>query len=478
MKFDGKSYLDGKWISGSLGKEFSVINPADMSSVASISSMGEKEASLAVSAAAHSFTKWRLTLGKERGKILRNLYDLMLKNRDHMAKIMVLENGKTLAEAYSEVDYSCSFVEWFAEEAKRIYGDMLPSIKHGQKLFVISQPIGVVAAITPWNFPLAMLARKVAPCLAAGCTMVIKPASETPLSALYFIKLCEEAGVPAGVLNIVCGDPASIGDVFCAANEVKMLTFTGSTPIGKMLMSKASQTVKKVALELGGNAPFIVFEDADLEKAVAGLISSKLRNGGQSCICANRVYVARSMLDKFNDLLVSKFSELKVGNGMDANNHIGPMTQQASVRKINSLLKDSIDKNGEVLYSVDISEQLRASRCYAAPTVILNKAKDLSIENAEIFGPIVSLFPFDTEEEVITRANNTNYGLASYFYSENKDRIWRVSESLEYGMVGINDVAISSEIACFGGVKESGLGREGGNHGITEYLEHKYLVMS
>jgi succinate-semialdehyde dehydrogenase/glutarate-semialdehyde dehydrogenase len=478
MKFDGRSYLDGRWISGSLEKEFSVINPADMSSVASISSMGEEEAKLAVSAAAHAFTKWRLTLGKERGKILRKLYELMLKNRDYMAQIMVLENGKTLAEAYSEIDYSCSFVEWFSEEAKRIYGDMLPSIKHNQRLFVLTQPVGVVAAITPWNFPLAMLARKVAPCLAAGCTMVIKPASETPLSALYFIKLCEEAGVPVGVLNILCGDAASIGDVFCTSNEVKMLTFTGSTPIGKMLMSKVSQTVKKVALELGGNAPFIVFGDADIEKAVAGLISSKLRNGGQSCICANRVYVTRSILDKFNNLLISKFSQLKVGNGMDLNNHIGPMTQQASVRKINSLLKDSVDKNGDILYSADITEQMNLSRCYAAPTVILNKSTDTQIEQTEIFGPVVSLFAFDTEEEVVERANNTNYGLASYFYSENKDRIWRVAESLEYGMVGINDVAISSEMACFGGVKESGLGREGGNYGITEYLEHKYLVMS
>ncbi len=471
-----KAYIDGKWISSD--KNFLVTNPADMQTIAQVPFMGALEAARAVSAAASAFDKWRNTLPKERSKIIRNIHQLMLQNRDNIAKIMVAENGKTLNEAYAEIDYSCAFVEWFSEEAKRIYGEIMPSLKADQKLLLIQQPVGVVAAITPWNFPLAMLARKVAPALAAGCTMVIKPASETPLSALYFIKLCEEAGVPNGVLNILCGNSAEIGDVFTTQDEIKMITFTGSTEVGKVLMAKASNTVKKMALELGGNAPFIVFEDADLEKAAQGLIASKLRNGGQSCICANRVYVARPIMQEFNKILVQKFSNIKVGNGMDPTSHIGPMVNQASVRKIDSLIQDAVSKKAKVLYSADISAQLNLSPCFASPAVILNHETDTKIEQREIFGPIASIFPFDEESEVIARANNTNYGLASYFYSESKNRIWRVSEALEYGMVGVNDVNLSSELSCFGGIKESGLGREGGKHGIAEYLEHKYIVMS
>jgi succinate-semialdehyde dehydrogenase/glutarate-semialdehyde dehydrogenase len=476
MEIINKAYIGGKWLAAS-GEEIPVINPADMKEIARVPSMGANEALQAIKEAESAFSKWRMTLGKERGKILRKLYDLMIQNRDYMAKIMVLENGKVLNEAYGEVDYSCSFVEWFSEEAKRVYGEILPSIKENQRLFIRKEPVGIVAAITPWNFPLAMLARKVAPALAAGCTIVIKPSEETPLSALYFAKLCEEAGVPPGVINILCGNAAAIGDVFTSADEVKMLTFTGSTQIGKLLMAKASQTVKKVALELGGNAPFIVFDDADISKAVNGLIASKLRNGGQSCICANRIYVARSRVEEFNKQLIKKFSEIQVGNGLDLSNNLGPMINRASVRKINSLVDDALSNGAEILYSTDITELSKVSPCYAAPTILSNKNSNTQIEKTEIFGPIVSIFTFDSEEEVIQLANNTNYGLASYFYSENKDRIWRVSEALEYGMVGVNDVAISSELACFGGIKESGLGREGGNWGIIEYLEHKYIAM-
>lgn len=473
MQIINKAYIDGKWVSSD--KEFEVYNPSDMSEITKVPSMGSKEAKLAVDAAERAFAKWRLTTGKERGKIMRRLYELMVANRDYMAKLMVLENGKVLSEAYAEVDYSCAFMEWFSEEAKRIYGEVMPSIKAGQRLFVIQQPVGVVAAITPWNFPLAMLARKVAPALAAGCTMAIKPATETPLSALYFVKLCEEAGVPSGVVNILCGDSAAIGDVFTSEDAVKMITFTGSTAVGKMLMGKASQTVKKMALELGGNAPFIVFEDANIEKAVEGLLASKLRNGGQSCICANRVYVARSVMPAFSKLLLEKFAAIKVGDGMDASCALGPMINRAAVRKMGGLLEDAKNNGAEILYAADVSG---LGECYAAPTVIVNHQPNTKIEQTEIFGPIASLFAFDEEFEAIQRSNNTNYGLASYFYSENKDRIWRVAEALEYGMVGINDVALSSELSCFGGVKESGLGREGGNHGISEYLEHKFMVMS
>ncbi len=477
MEITNKAYIGGKWIASRDSKEFTVTNPADMSDIALVPSMGADAAVEAVEAADIAFGKWRMTLGKERGKIMRRLYDLMVKNRDYMAKLMVLENGKVLSEAYAEVDYSCSFVEWFSEEAKRIYGEMMPSIKDNQRLFVIKQPVGVVAAITPWNFPLAMLARKVSPALAAGCTIVIKPPVETPLSALYFVKLCEEAGVPPGVINILCGDAAPIGDVFTSHEAIKMLTFTGSTQVGKMLMAKASQTVKKLALELGGNAPFIVFDDADIGKAVEGIVASKLRNGGQSCICANRVYVASSIAHEFNKNLIKKFAEVKVGNGMDPSNHLGPLINRAAVRKIDGLIEDAQNNGAEILYSADISEQSKLSPCYSAPTVIFNNKPNTKIEQTEIFGPVASVFTFDSEEEAISLANNTNYGLASYFYSENKDRIWRVGEALEYGMVGINDVGISSEMACFGGVKESGLGREGGNQGILEYLEHKYMVM-
>lgn len=477
MEMINKAFIAGKWVDADSGKAMDVINPANMQVITTIPYMGAAEAERSIDAAYEAFPAWKNTTGKQRATILRKLHDIMVRDRETLAKIMILENGKAQAEAYSEVDYSISFVEWFAEEAKRIYGHIIPSQKAGQRLFITKEPVGVVAAITPWNFPLAMLTRKASPALAAGCAIVVKPSDETPLSALYFAKLCQEAGFPDGVISVLCGNSAEIGDVFTSSPKVKLLTFTGSTAVGKMLMGKCAGTVKKVALELGGNAPFIVFEDADLEKAALGLIASKLRNGGQSCICANRIFIHETVLDKFLEILKPKFAALKVGDGMDPTNNIGPLTTRASVRKITGLLKDAVDNGAEILYQADISAQKAQSECFVAPTIIVNKIAKSSIEETEIFGPVISILTFTGEEEVIKRANETIYGLASYFYSENKDRCFRVAESLEYGMVGVNDVAISSEVACFGGVKESGLGREGGTEGMLEYLESKYTVM-
>lgn len=478
MNIIDSAFIGGKWVKADSGKTLDVINPANMQVVAQVPVMGESEALRAVDAAESALPAWRKTLGKERGAILRKLRDLMVRDRDTLAKIMILENGKAFNEAYGEVDYSISFVEWFAEEAKRIFGEILPSQITGQRLFVTKEPVGVVAAITPWNFPLAMLARKAAPALAAGCTMVVKPSEETPLSALYFAKLCQEAGVPDGVINVVMGEVAAIGEVLTSSPKVRLLTFTGSTAVGKMLAAKCAGTVKKVALELGGNAPFIVFEDADLEKAAHGLLSSKLRTGGQSCICANRIFVHEKVLDQFLNVLKPQFAALKVGDGMDPSNHVGPLTNRASVRKITGLINDAVANGAEIVYQANIEAQKAASECFIAPTIVVNKLAKTSIEETEIFGPIVSIFTFSNEEDVVKRANESRYGLASYFYSENKDRCFRVAEALEYGMVGVNDVKISSEMACFGGIKESGLGREGGTEGMLEYLESKYTVMS
>lgn len=478
MEFISKIFINGEFKNSISGDLFSVFNPADMKEIGKVSKADEKDAVEAIKCAEEAYHKFRLTTGKERSKILKKLAELMTANKEELAKIMVIENGKSIHEAKSEVDYSISFVEWFSEEAKRIYGDVLPSLKLGQRLFNIKQPVGVVGAITPWNFPLAMIVRKLSPAIAAGCAMVLKPSEETPYSALKLAKLAQEAGLPKGVLNVICGDAKSIGQALTDSNIVRMITFTGSTPVGKLLMEQSAKTVKKVTLELGGNAPFIVFEDADLDKAVDGLIASKLRNGGQSCICANRIYVAKSVLTEFSSRLISKYEKIKVGNGLDEENRLGPLVNLASAKKIEALLKDAEDKGSEILYSAPIDMLKQSSECYVSPSVILNKNHETLIERSEIFGPIISMFAFDSEEEAVERANATNYGLASYFYSENKDRIWRVSEALEYGLVGANDVVLSSEMANFGGVKESGLGREGGRYGINEYLEDKYIVMS
>ncbi|MFI4984064.1 MAG: NAD-dependent succinate-semialdehyde dehydrogenase [Rickettsiales bacterium] len=466
-------YVNGKWISANSGKTFPVINPGDMLEIGHVPYCGAQEAAMAVKAAYDALKTWKKTTGKERSKILRKAFDLVMLNHEKLARTMVLEQGKAIKEARNEITYSASFIEWFAEEAKRIYGDIVPVVKANQKLFTLRQPIGVVAAITPWNFPLAMIVRKVAPALAAGCTVVIKPSEETPYTALEFVKILEEAGLPAGVVNVVFGDAPAIGEVLTTHPDIAKFTFTGSTKVGKMLYAKCTSTVKKVTLELGGNAPFIVFDDADLDKAVAGLTASKLRNGGQSCICANRVYVHESVVDEFVSKLKKTFGSMRVGDGLKEETDIGPMINKAAVAKILGLLDDAKQKGSEVIYSGDIP---LGNGCYAAPTIIINKSTDTEIEKNEIFGPIISIFTFKTDEEVLMRANNTRYGLASYFYTKSQTRMWEVAEELEYGLVGANDVALSSEMASFGGVKESGIGREGGSSGIDEFLEDKFMA--
>jgi len=472
-----KCYIDGKWTESVTKEKFTVFNPASGEAIAEVAKAGAEDTNLAIAAAAKAFPAWSAKLPKERSKIIYKLAELVTKHLEELAQIMVLENGKSIHEARAEITYSLGFVEWFAEEAKRIYGEVVPSVKAGQRLFTIRQPVGVAVAITPWNFPLAMIVRKALPALAAGCCIVVKPSEETPLTALAFTKLVESAGVPPGVFNVLCGDAPAIGDAMTASPTVRMLSFTGSTRVGKLLMGKAANTVKKVALELGGNAPFIVFEDADLENAVAGVVASKLRNGGQSCICTNRIYVHESIADRFVEKLKGEFAKIKIGDGADSNNQLGPMINKAAVKKISDLIEDAKLHGAEIVYAADISDTKYSKGCYAAPTIVLNHSANTLIESTEIFGPIASVFTFKNEAEVIERANNTNYGLASYFYTKDKDRIWRVSEALEYGMVAVNDVMLSSEMTSFGGVKESGIGREGGRHGINEFLEEKFIAI-
>jgi succinate-semialdehyde dehydrogenase/glutarate-semialdehyde dehydrogenase len=476
VAFIEKSFIKGKWVEATSGKKINVFNPANGQAIGQVPLSSGDDANQAIAAAATAFPSWSKQLAKERAKILRKLYDLMLVHKEDFARTMVIEQGKSIHEARSEFDYALEFVLWFAEEARRIYGEVVPPIKHGQRLLTIRQPIGVTAAITPWNFPLAMIVRKAIPALAAGCSIIVKPSEETPFTAFLLAKLAQEAGIPDGVLNVLCGDAAAIGDVLTSSSTVRMLSFTGSTAVGKLLMAKAAQTVKKVALELGGNAPFIVFADADLEKAAAGLIASKLRNGGQSCICANRVYVHESIASDFVKLLQAGFSQIKVGDGLDESNKLGAMINQAAVDKIQNLIADAQAHGGQVLYAADLAH-LKGG-CFVPPTIILNKQSGSKIEETEIFGPVASIFTFKSDEGVLKRANNTNYGLAAYFYTQDKERIWRFAEELEYGMVAVNDVVLSSEVTCFGGVKESGIGREGGRTGINEFLEEKFIAMS
>jgi succinate-semialdehyde dehydrogenase/glutarate-semialdehyde dehydrogenase len=475
MEFIDKCYIGGRWVSAKSGKICPVYNPASGEILGNIPFMEVEDTVEAIVAAEKALIKWRKTTGKERALILKKFNDLVISNRELLAVTMVKEQGKCINDARAEIDYTAAFIEWFGEEAKRIYGDIVPQVKSGQKLFTFKEPIGVVAAITPWNFPAAMIVRKIAPAIAAGCTMIVKPSEETPFTGLLLAKLAEEAGLPAGVLNIVLGDAAAIGDTLTANNTIKMLTFTGSTAVGKLLMEKCSKTVKKVTLELGGNAPFIIFEDANLDKALTGLVASKLRNGGQSCICVNRVFVHTSIFDQFVEKIKREFSKVRVGNGLDESVKLGPMINKNAVMKIHELVENAIINGSKVLYQAEIN---MLSECFYPPTIIESKNDQLLIAKDEIFGPVISLLRFDTEEEVIKRANATKYGLASYFYTENRERIWRVTEALEYGMVGVNDVLLSSEMASFGGVKESGIGREGGRTGILEYLEDKFIVMS
>ena len=470
--FQQKAFINGEWQSADSGKTFDVVNPYDGSLLAKVADLGAEETNKAIDAAQTAFLSWKKTTAGHRAKVLRKWYDLQIEHADDLARILTLEQGKPLAEAKGEILYGASFVEWFAEEARRTYGDVIPGHGADKRIVVIKQPIGVTAAITPWNFPNAMITRKVAPALAAGCTVLIKPAEDTPLSALALAYLAQEAGIPAGVLNVLTTkQPKSVGDALCQSSLVRKLSFTGSTPVGKHLMAQCAQTVKKMALELGGNAPFIVFKDADIDLAVDGAIASKYRNAGQTCVCANRLYAHADIYDEFCEKLRLKVAGLKQGNGLDSDVVIGPLINKAAQDKVSNLVTDAIEKGAEV----SIGGKIAAEGNFYEPTILKNVNLDMEISREEIFGPVAPVFKFTDEASVIQQANNSPYGLASYFYGRDYAQIWRVAEALEFGMGGINTGMISTTVAPFGGIKESGFGREGSKYGIDDFMELKYL---
>ena len=465
--------VNGQWVKGS--SRFDVNDPATGAKLADVANLGAQDAETAIAAANAALPAWRGKTSKERSILLRKWYDLLMANVEDLGRIMTAEQGKPYAEAKGEVMYGASFVEWYAEEAKRVNGETLPQFDNTRRLTVIKQPIGVCAAITPWNFPLAMITRKVAPALAAGCTVVIKPAELTPLTALAAGELAIRAGIPAGVINLLTADSdnsIAAGKVFCASDIVRHISFTGSTEVGRILMAQSAPTVKKLSLELGGNAPFIVFDDADIDSAVEGAMASKYRNAGQTCVCANRIYVQESVYDTFVQKFAAKVKALKVGNGFEEGVVQGPLIEPAALEKVTRHVEDAKAKGGVVLAG---GKALNGQ--FFEPTVIGNATSDMLCAREETFGPFAPVFKFKTEQEAIDAANNTEFGLASYFYSRDIGRIYRVSEGLEYGMVGINVGIIATEHVPFGGVKQSGLGREGSHHGMEEYLEMKYLCM-
>ncbi|TDP71574.1 NAD-dependent succinate-semialdehyde dehydrogenase [Roseateles toxinivorans] len=465
--------INGEWVAG--GARFDVTDPATGAKLADVANLGEVETEAALQAANTAWPIWRAKTAKERAAILMKWYQLIVQNADDLARIMTAEQGKPLAEARGEVMYGASFIEWFAEEAKRIYGETIPTTDSNKRYLVIKQAMGVCAAITPWNFPIAMITRKVAPALAAGCTVVIKPAEQTPLSALAVAELAQRAGMPAGVLNIITADGDSsitIGKVLCSSDIVRHLSFTGSTEVGRILMKQCAPTIKKLSLELGGNAPFIVFEDADLDSAVEGAIASKYRNAGQTCVCANRLYVQDSVYDAFVAKLAEKAGAIKVGNGFEAGINQGPLIDDQAIAKVEAHVADALAKGARVV----LGGQRIGERFYT-PTVLADVTSDMLCAREETFGPVAPVFRFKTETEVIALANDTEFGLASYFYSRDIGRVYRVGEALEYGMVGINTGLIAVAEVPFGGVKQSGLGREGSHHGIDDYVEVKYLCL-
>ncbi|PLR22903.1 succinate-semialdehyde dehydrogenase (NADP(+)) [Caulobacter zeae] len=466
-----EAFIDGLWIEGEA--TFEVTNPADGTVIAKVADLGAGETRVAIEAAHRAFPAWAARTAKERGAILRKWSDLMLAHADDLARLMTAEQGKPLAESKGEVAYGASFIDWFAEEAKRGYGHTIPTPDPKKRLASIKQPIGVCAAIAPWNFPIAMITRKVGPALAAGCTVVVKPAAETPLCALTIARLAIEAGVPAGVLNVVTGtDASAIGKALCEDGRVRKLSFTGSTPVGKVLYGQCAGTMKKLSLELGGNAPFIVFDDADLEAAVDGAIASKYRNTGQTCVCANRLIVQAGIHDAFAKRLSEKVAAMKVGAGTGEGVVIGPLINDKAIVKVEALVKEAVAAGARVEVG---GERHELGGLFYQPTVLTGATADMRLFNEEIFGPVAPIVKFETEDEAIALANATPFGLAAYFYSRDVGRCWRVAEAIEAGMVGINEGLISTEVAPFGGVKESGLGREGSSEGLDEYFETKYL---
>ncbi len=467
------AWINGQWTLAQGGKTFAVRNPADGSVIAEVADCGPEDAHKAIEAAHRAFAAWAAMLPARRARLLRRWFELIRAHTDDLALLLTAEQGKPLAEARGEIKYGASFVEWFAEETRRIYGDIIPPHAAGVRLAVIKQPVGVVAAITPWNFPNAMITRKVAPALAAGCTVVVKPAEDTPLSALALAVLAHEAGFPPGVFNVVpTSDPAPVGEVLTASPLVRKLSFTGSTEVGKLLMRQCADTVKKVSLELGGNAPFIVFDDADLDAAVEGAMASKYRNTGQTCICANRIFVQDGVYEAFAKKFAEAVQQLRVGVGTEKDVQVGPLINEAALEKVERLVADATARGACALTGGRRHER---GGTFYTPTVLTDVTPDMAIAQEEIFGPVAPLYRFHTEEEVIRLANDTRYGLAAYFYGRDVGRVWRVAEALEYGMVGINTGMISTAVAPFGGVKESGIGREGSKYGIDEFVEIKYL---
>ncbi|MBK8118814.1 MAG: NAD-dependent succinate-semialdehyde dehydrogenase [Sulfuritalea sp.] len=466
--------INGEWLTSG-GASIEIRNPATGDLVGCVPSFGAAETRAAIDAAQAAFHPWRARTAAERAKILRRWFELMMENQEDLARLMTLEQGKPLAEARGEIGYAASFIEWFAEEARRIYGDVIPSPLADRRLIVLKQPVGVCAAITPWNFPAAMITRKAAPALAAGCTMVVKPAEQTPLSALALAWLGQQAGLPPGVFNVVTGEPAVIGGELTSNPKVLKLSFTGSTEVGRLLMGQCAPTVKKLSLELGGNAPFIVFDDADLDAAVAGAMVSKYRNTGQTCVCTNRFLVQEGVHDAFAKKLAAAVAQLKVGNGLEEGVTQGPLIDAAGLAKVEELLADAVAHGARVLCG---GKRHARGGTFFEPTVLAGATSAMRLAREEIFGPVAPIFSFGDEAEAVRMANDTEFGLAAYFYSRDIARAWRVGEALDYGMVGINSGLISNEVAPFGGVKQSGLGREGSKHGIEEYLEIKYLAMA
>lgn len=462
--------VNGEWIEANSKTTHPVTNPATGEVIAEIPHLSPEEIPAVIEASRIAQKKWALLTAKERSVILRRWFELMIENTNDLALLMTSEQGKPLAEAKGEIGYAASFIEWFAEEAKRIYGDTIPATRADQRLTVIRQPIGVTAAITPWNFPAAMITRKAAPALAAGCSMIVRPADLTPLTALAIGELAQRAGIPAGVFQVITGSASKLGKVLTDSQIVSKLSFTGSTEVGRLLMAQCAPTIKKMSLELGGNAPFIVFDDADLDKAVEGAMASKYRNAGQTCVCANRILVQRGVYDAFTAKLTEKVKALKVGNGVDAGTDIGPMIEEKAIAKVEDHIQDAISKGAKLVFGGE-----RLGGLFLQPAILTGVTADMKVAQEETFGPMAPLFAFDTEEEAITMANDTIFGLAAYFYTRDHGRMIRVSEALEYGMVGHNTGLISNEVAPFGGVKQSGLGREGSKYGIEEYLEMKYV---
>jgi len=469
-----QAYVDGQWIDADNGETLPVLNPATGETIAEIAKCGTAETRRAIEAAAKALVVWRDKTAKERAAILRKWFTLMMEAQDDLAQILTAEQGKPLAESRGEIAYGASYIEWFAEEAKRIYGDTIPQPSNDKRIVVIKQPIGVVACITPWNFPNAMLTRKIAPALAAGCTVVCKPANETPLSAFAFVELAERAGVPAGVINVLGGVTQEIGAELTGNPIVRKLTFTGSTEVGKLLIKQCAGTVKRTSMELGGNAPFIVFDDADLDEAIKGAMICKFRNAGQTCVCANRILVQDGVYDEFTQKLQAATAGLKLGQGTDESVTIGPLINKGAANDVLEFVDDAVAKGAKVVAGGSRSD---LGACFIEPTVLTNVTRDMRVFREEIFGPVAPVFRFDSEEEAIAMANDTEFGLACYFYSRDIGRIWRVAEALEYGIVGINEGIISNEMAPFGGVKESGQGREGSKYGLDDYLEIKYMCV-